>query len=77
MTVLPEIRVARNRDHYACQGADKLEFPAKCPACGAPKTNEDSYSAAYSCGAAYSPKPQCQTHTDVYWGVCRKAQASR
>lgn len=28
----------------------------------------------YECGASYRPKSQCQTHTNVYWGICPKAE---
>jgi hypothetical protein len=72
MTTLPEIGVARNREHYASWGADALAFPPQCPCCGAELQSSSEWEAHYICGAKYSPKPQCQTHTDVWWGQCPK-----
>lgn len=59
-------------------------FPDACPCCGAAKTREGytDYkgefhegvfrwgTVEYACGGSYSPKPQCQTHTDKWWGRC-------
>ncbi len=77
---LPEIGVALNRNHYACWGADTLEkaLPKKCPRCGAKLLRRKGKTAMqnkgnemkYKCGAQYKEKPQCQTHTEVYWGIC-------
>lgn len=77
--LLPEIGVALNRNHYACWGADTLEeaLPRMCPVCGAKlKTTKKALRSTipspikYVCGAEYKEKPQGQTHTEVYWGVC-------
>jgi len=72
--ILPEIGVALNRRHYACWGADTLEeaLPKVCPCCGAKllKGMMGQPVMLYECGAKYTNKPQGQTHTDVYYGIC-------
>jgi hypothetical protein len=62
---------------YRCRGdeCDPPAFPAACPACAAPVVEHKDKGAAwevvaYACGGKYEPKPQCQTHTDIWWGHC-------
>lgn len=71
VVILPEFGVALNRNHYACWGADNLmdALPRKCPCCGA-KLIPKYVAMKYACGARYTSKPQGQTHTDVFWGIC-------
>lgn len=50
-------------------------IPAACPSCGAPVVEHKDKgmgweSATYKCGGRYESKPQCQTHTDIWWGHC-------
>lgn len=66
---------------YQCRGYDcpPPAIPDRCPACAAPKVSHvgrgtfggHGYDVAtYQCGGKYEPKPQCQTHTDKFWGSC-------
>jgi hypothetical protein len=63
---LPELGVIVNPHHYASWGHKVLTVPEKCPHCGAKRKGE----LGYECGAEYGEKPQCQTHTRVWWGSC-------
>ena len=47
-------------------------FPDKCPTCGAMTIATSALGVLYDCGGSYLPKPQCQNHTDYWWGQCRK-----
>jgi hypothetical protein len=84
--VLPEIALRRRADtYYDLQHRGLVEVPAEqgppvfpdaCPCCGAAKTAEDAWRRVdYACGAAYTPKPQIQNHTDKWWGTCPLTQA--
>jgi hypothetical protein len=57
-----------------------VEYPDKCPACGAEKVSEKEFiigtdrfpTRIYGCGGKYETKPQIQNHTDYFWGSCGK-----
>lgn len=59
-------------------GADPPEFPATCPVCGEDRTFQVTKAppylcrASYACGGTYTRKPQIQTHTNKWWGMCPK-----
>jgi hypothetical protein len=51
------------------------DFPFQCPACGACTDRKNSTTGrfavhTYDCGGKYEPKPQIQSHHDVWWGSC-------
>lgn len=48
-----------------------VAFPPKCPVCDSPLVQLEELSCTYTCGGGYSPKPQIQNHTDIWWGQCR------
>lgn len=77
MNCLVEVGVCRNPNHYASWGSNdgKPHWPKNCSCCGAEIVigmpgKGAGFSALYACGAVYRLKPQCQNHTDVYWGSC-------
>lgn len=65
---LTEIGVILNPEHYAAWGSmdGSPHWPESCTVCGADHIQDGRY----GCGAEYSRKSQCQTHTEVYWGLC-------
>lgn len=66
--ILPEISQSR----YPVREEAPV-FPDNCPACGAGVSSRGNFfrPVTYSCGAAYTEKPQIQNHTDKWWGSCR------
>lgn len=72
MSVLPEVGVCRRPEHPASWGSrdGKPHFSNTCPCCGQKLVFKDGWVAEYACGAKYTMKPQCQNHTDVFWGTC-------
>ena len=63
-----------NEIAYATDRAYVPMFPDVCPVCDAmrigTKGERETKSVYYACGGSYTPKPQIQTHHDVWWGAC-------
>ena len=69
--ILPELEQDRDEgDIHSFTG-----YPPTCPNCAAALATSTSSSQYYTCGASYEVKPQIQTHTNKWWGVCTQASA--
>jgi hypothetical protein len=62
--IYPEIAMSSER-------TKEPPMPQYCPKCeaGITGTNSEGYP-IYKCGGEYVRKPQFQTHTHVWWGIC-------